>query len=74
MNRLKSNLFFLLILLTAQSLTGQYHQNELSLEDIYKNNRYSTRTYQSVRWMEDHQHYTTLEVNRGRRCMAIIGF
>ncbi len=42
-------------------LAGQ--DQSLTLEDIFRNNRYPTNEYQSVRWMEDNQHYTTLEAD-----------
>ena len=63
-----------LVLGSAVSLNAQAAELELTLEDIYKDGTYSTRYYRSVRWMEDHQHYTTLEMNRGRRCSEIIRY
>ena len=56
------------------TLSGQATTPALTLEDIYKNGTYSTRYYRSVRWMEDSQHYTTLELNRERSCSEIIRY
>ena len=63
-----------LVLGTAVSLQGQASETTLSLEDIYKNGTYPTRSYRSVRWMEDSQHYTTLETNRERACSEIVRY
>ncbi len=63
----------LLLVLTA-ALRGQIDEQKLTLEDIYKNGTYPTRYYRSVRWMEDNQHYTTLEQNRERACSEIIRY
>ncbi len=63
-----------LVLGSAVSLNAQAAELELTLEDIYKNGTYSTRYYRSVRWMEDNQHYTTLESNRERNCSEIIRY
>ena len=46
----------------------------LTLEDIYKNNTYPTRSYRSVRWLEDSKHYTTLEYNSELRCSEVIRY
>lgn len=37
---------------------------QLTLEDIYKNNKYQQRGIASLRWMEDNCSYSTLEANR----------
>ena len=63
-----------LVLGSAMSLNAQAAELELTLEDIYKDGTYSTRYYRSVRWMEDSQHYTTLESNRERNCSEIIRY
>jgi dipeptidyl-peptidase-4 len=67
-------MILLLALTSALSLPAQDAKQALNLEDIYKNGTYSTRYYRSVRWMEDSQHYTTLEVNRERGCSEIISY
>ena len=59
---------------SALSLFGQSTETALTLEDIYKNGTYPTRYYRSVRWLEDSQHYTTLESNRERACSEIIRY
>ncbi len=64
----------ILVLGSTLTLPGQASKPALTLEDIYKNGTYSTRYYRSVRWMEDSQHYTTLESNRERRCSEIIRY
>jgi dipeptidyl-peptidase-4 len=71
-----TSLYSILILLmgSLMSLTGQTGETALNLEDIYKNGTYSTRYYRSVRWMEDSEHYTTLEANRERGCSEIIRY
>ncbi|MCK4990689.1 MAG: DPP IV N-terminal domain-containing protein, partial [Bacteroidales bacterium] len=63
-----------LVLGPAVSLQGQAGKTTLTLEDIYKNGTYPTRSYRSVRWMEDSQHYTTLETNRERACSEIVRY
>jgi len=63
-----------LILGSALSLPAQNTKTQLTLEDIYKNGSYPTRYYRSVRWMEDSQHYTTLESNMERHCSEIIRY
>jgi len=64
---------FLAVFLTV-SMDGQQRSQELTLEDIYKNGTYPTRYYRSVRWLEDHQHYTTLEQNTDKECNEIIRY
>jgi dipeptidyl-peptidase-4 len=69
--------FLAILLLTlgpSRSLSSQALKTELTLEDIYKNGTYPTRYYRSVRWMEDSQHYTTLERNSPRRCSEIVRY
>ncbi len=68
--------FVLLFLIVGQglSLFGQTPEASLSLEDIYRNNSYPTRYYQSLRWLEDSRYYTTLESNRERACSEIISY
>ena len=63
-----------LIFGTIESLPAQNAGARLTLEDIYKNGSYPTRSYRSVRWMEDSRHYTTLEANRARNCSEIIRY
>jgi len=53
---------------------GQQVGAALTLEDIYKNNTYQTRSFRSVRWMEDARHYTTLEYNPDQRCSEVIRY
>jgi len=66
-------LFFLLSFLSlAVPLSGQNAGPALTLEDIFKNNSYPTRYYRSVRWLQDSEHYTTLEGNPEQRCSEII--
>jgi dipeptidyl-peptidase-4 len=62
----------LILIFVSLSLTGQ--DQDLTLEDIYKNNTYPTRGYQSVRWMEDNKHYTTLEANPAAGCNEIVRY
>ena len=73
-NRSIFRLAVLLTLILCAPLSGQDNPQKLTLEDIYKNGTYPTRYYRSVRWMEDHEHYTTLELNRERRCSEIIRY
>lgn len=56
------------------SMSLNVHAQDLSLEDIYRENLYSTRGYQSLRWMEDNQHYTTLEANPSAGCSEIVRY
>jgi len=65
--------FILFLSLTAW-VNGQGSEKSLTLEDIYKNDTYSTRYYRSVRWLEDSKNYTTLETNRERRCSEVISY
>jgi len=67
-------LCLILALILAVPLNGQVQSPELTLEDIFKNGTYPTRYYRSVRWLEDHQHYTTLEQNDERRVSEIIRY
>jgi dipeptidyl-peptidase-4 len=69
-------LIALLILICGSTtlLPGQEAEPDLTLEAIYKHDSYPTRYYRSVRWMEDAQHYTTLESNRERDCSEIIRY
>jgi len=65
----------LLFLLSFVILSnGQDGNHKLTLEDIYKNNSFPTQNYRSMRWMEDHIHYTTLENNREKGCSEIIRY
>jgi len=64
----------ILLMVSILSLYAQAPKTALKLEDIYKNGSYPTRYYRSVRWLEDSQHYTTLETNRERRCSEIIRY
>ena len=64
---------FLLLSIFALSI-GQDGNHKLTLEDIYKNNSFPTRNYRSLRWMEDHIHYSTLENNREKDCSEIIRY
>ena len=64
----------ILILGSVMLLSGQAAEPELTLEAIYKDGSFPTRYYRSVRWMEDSQHYTTLESNRERDCSEIIRY
>jgi dipeptidyl-peptidase-4 len=66
--------FLVLSFGSTQLTIGQTSNTELTLEDIYKNGTYPTRYYRSVRWMEDSQHYTTLESNRERACSEIVRY
>jgi len=75
MKHLTSFLAILVLVLgPALPISGQSTQAKLTLEDIYKNGSYPTRSYRSVRWMEDSQHYTTLESNQLRHCSEIIRY
>lgn len=67
-------LIFAGLLLTAQLSKLEGQEPSLSLEDIYKNNVYPTRGYQSLRWMEDNEHYTTLEANQSAGCNEIVRY
>ncbi len=71
-----TGLFTILVLFlgSAVPVSGQRSETALTLEDIYKNATYPTRSYRSVRWMEDSRHYTTLEANRERGCAEIIRY
>jgi len=55
-------------------LDAQEASGKLTLEDIYKYESYPTRFYRSVRWLEDHQYYSTLEYNREKDCSEIIRY
>jgi len=69
-------LFSILLLYLGSNnpLYPQASKTELTLEDIYKDGAYPTRYYRSVRWLEDSQHYTTLELNRDRNCSEIVRY
>ncbi len=62
----------LVLVFVSLSLTAQ--EQSLNLEDIYKNNSYPTRGYQSLRWMEDNKHYTTLEADPAAGCSEIVRY
>jgi len=64
----------MLILGPSLFISAQPGEAGLTLEAIYKNGSFPTRSYRSVRWMEDSRHYTTLESNRDRRCSEIIWY
>ena len=68
------NLFIFLLLEAVPQGSGQVSGQGLTLEDIYKNGLYPTRSYRSVRWMEDSPYYTTLETNRERNCAEIVRY
>lgn len=65
-------LMTLALVFITLSMTGQ--DQRLKLEDIYNNNLYPTRGYQSLRWMEDNKHYTTLEANPAAGCSEIVRY
>jgi dipeptidyl-peptidase-4 len=67
-------LFIFLLLEAVPQGSGQVSGQGLTLEDIYKNGLYPTRSYRSVRWMEDSPYYTTLETNRERNCAEIVRY
>ncbi len=62
----------LILIFFTLSLSGQ--GQGLTLEDVYKTNTYPTRGYQSLRWMEDMQHYTTLEASPSAGCNEIVSY
>ncbi len=62
----------LALVFVSLSITAQ--EQSLTLEDIYKNNSYPTRGYQSLRWMEDNMHYTTLEADPAAGCSEIVRY
>jgi dipeptidyl-peptidase 4 len=66
-------ILFLLMEAVPQG-SGQASGQGLTLEDIYKNGKYPTRSYRSVRWMEGSPYYTTLETNRERNCAEIVRY
>lgn len=68
------HLFIFLLLEAVPQGSGQVSGQGLTLEDIYKNGLYPTRSYRSVRWMEDSPYYTTLETNRERNCAEIVRY
>ena len=68
------HLFIFLLLEAFPQGSGQVSGQGLTLEDIYKNGLYPTRSYRSVRWMEDSPYYTTLETNRERNCAEIVRY
>lgn len=55
-------------------VSGQETLPPLTLEDIYSGGGLRTKSYMSVRWMGDNEHYSTLEVNAGRQCTEIIRY
>jgi dipeptidyl-peptidase-4 len=67
-------LFLFLLLEAVPQGSGQACGQGLTLEDIYKNGMYPTRSYRSVRWMESSPYYTTLETNRERNCAEIVRY
>ncbi|MDX2429424.1 MAG: DPP IV N-terminal domain-containing protein, partial [Bacteroides sp.] len=70
---MKNSMFTTLILVFA-TLSMFAQDQRLKLEDIYNNNLYPTRGYQSLRWMEDNKHYTTLEANPAAGCSEIVRY
>jgi len=68
------SLYLVLAMICTIPLNAQKSSNPLSLEDIFNNGSYPTRSYRSVRWLEDHKHYTTLEQNMERGCSEIIRY
>lgn len=75
---MKSRYLFLLlvlpfIILGDLSLSAQ-ENNELKLEDIYKNRIFTQEGYGPVRWMKDSKAYSTLELNRETGAMDIVRY
>ena len=68
------NFSLILFLTLTHWVQGQEPDKVLTLEEIYKNNTYPTRSYRSVRWLEDSKHYTTLEYNSELRCSEVIRY
>ncbi len=65
-------LFFLFSMVI--STNGQEVNKGFTLEGIYKNNNFPTRSFSSLSWMEDHMHYSTLEDNEQKACREIIRY
>ncbi len=59
MNPGKALLLFTLLLFSSPL----FAQTSLRLEDIYRNDTYTTQKFGPVRWMKDNQGYSTLEKN-----------
>lgn len=53
---------------------AQESQNKLTLEDIYKNRKYSQQGYGQVRWMKDSKGYSTIEFNREKGFSDIVKY
>jgi len=60
------NIILLIILLTATAFEGIAQKStlkKLTLADLYKNNVFSTKGINTVRWMKDNKGYSALEFN-----------
>lgn len=59
-------IFILLAVLLSLALKSQNVAGGLTLEDIYKNRKYGTQGYGSVRWLKDNKGYSTIEMNSAK--------
>ena len=64
----------ILSLCPVLQLSGQLSGGVLTLEDIYRNGTYPTRSYRSVRWMDGSAYYTTLETNPESNCAEMVRY
>lgn len=53
----------ILIPLVLLIVFSSWSQEVVKLDDIYKNNTFSSKDYGPVRWMKDNKGYSTLEIN-----------
>jgi dipeptidyl-peptidase-4 len=66
-----------IILLISISFTSSFAQSDvkqLTLEDIYVNNVYSSKGFGPVRWMKDNKGYSTLEPNASLKGNDIVRY
>jgi dipeptidyl-peptidase-4 len=68
---LRVTLYFLLCCMVP-GLSAQDTARGLTLENIYTYGRYPTFGYWSVRWMPDHEHYSSLEWNSWEKCAEVV--
>ena len=61
----KIGLYLLAVLIIVNNTAiAQTNRSRLTLEDIYQNGTYRTKGFGPVRWMKDHNGYSTLETNK----------
>lgn len=64
----------LILIIAPMYVDSQDNGATLTLENIYSDGIFQTRSYMSVRWMGDNEHYTTLETNANRKCLELIRY